>query len=47
MAGRGFLRRLGGHQSMLGNEVGIGCDREVIRRLPILMGGVSLDDKIK
>ena len=44
--GGGDGKRPGGRRSVPGKEVGIGCNREVIRQQPLLMGGVSREGEI-
>ena len=47
MAGGMCERRSGGCLSVPGKEVGSGCDREVLQRQPLLMGGGSREEIIK
>ena len=47
MTGGGYGEFPGIRHSMPVKEVGIGCDREVLRRRPLLMGGSSREEKIK
>ena len=39
LAGGGFGRRPGGWRSVPGKEVGRGCDRDVRKQWPLLLGG--------
>ena len=41
LEGDGYGKRPGGRRSTYGKEVGSGCDREVLRRQLLLMGGGS------
>ena len=47
LADGGCGERPGGRRSVTGKEVGRGCDREVLRRRPPLMGDGSREHKIK
>ena len=47
LEGGGFGRHSGERRYVTVKEVGSGCDREVPRQRPLLMGGGSREDKIK